>query len=399
MVHPSAVSIRRSGLRATQLLASALLILGADASCSQKAAPTGPAPDDAEAPVLAPATPDAPPLAANEANVSRFPDEKPLGSVAATLARAANIREIPGVGKIVVSLSKGASVTEIAQRANAFLVVVESPLDKQKLMGWVTQDAFSAAPKDGGPKVPTCKAPEVPLTSDAPFCGRICARDADCVAGQTCRGVANTFVGAKVGDTVAVCVVAPPPPPTKAAPPVTTAGKSGNPPSSAPAAAAPDVPAPPTTTGGLPSCDEQIEKEKTCRSSARCVVKPRTPCVTLPRNGRANGVTCSSSNNCSSGLCRNFDARGFNGTCTACKSAADCSNFVCANGRCTDERAGGDDGDETPSASRNTTPSSGSKKPEPKGNGASCSHDSDCASTICGTITSPGGNHKCGSKR
>ena len=150
--------------------------------------------------------------ATNENDVSRFPDEKKLENVAATILRQTNVREIPGIGKVVATLAKGGTVTEIAQRSTFFLVVFDNPKDSKRIMGWVSQDAFTAQ-ADAGLKVLTCTAPETPLLSDGPFCGKICAGDVDCPAGQACKGAANKFVNAKIGDAVTVCTVFTPPTP------------------------------------------------------------------------------------------------------------------------------------------------------------------------------------------
>lgn len=146
------------------------------------------------------------PAAANENDVSRFPDEKKLENVTATIQRTTNVREIPGIGKVVAALAKGGTVTEIAQRSTFFLVVFENPTDKKTLMGWIPAESFTAAAPIA-PKVLTCTPPETPLISDAPFCGKICAADTDCPAGQACKGAANKFVNAKQGDAVTVCTV------------------------------------------------------------------------------------------------------------------------------------------------------------------------------------------------
>ena len=161
--------------------------------------------------------------AANENDVSRFPDEKKIENVAATIQRLTNVREIPGIGKVVATLGKGGTVTEIAQRSTFFLVVFDNPKDNKRLMGWISQDAFTAQ-ADAGLKVLTCAAPETPLFSDGPFCGKICAGDADCPAGQACKGAANKFVNAKLGDAVTVCTVFTPPAVPKAVLPLADAG-------------------------------------------------------------------------------------------------------------------------------------------------------------------------------
>ncbi len=152
--------------------------------------------------------PAAAPVASNVDDVARFPDEKAIDNVAATIQRVTNVREIPAVGKIVATLAKGGTVTEIASRGTAFLVVFDNPKDSKRVMGWVGQEAFTALPAvDAGVKVLTCTAPEIALISDLPFCGRTCVNDPDCPAGQACKGHANKFVNAKFGDAVGVCTV------------------------------------------------------------------------------------------------------------------------------------------------------------------------------------------------
>jgi hypothetical protein len=189
--------------------------VGAGADAEADAAPAvvpvvEAAPDAAAAEAgaaAAAAAPSAP--AANENDVSRFPDEKKLDNVSAPVLRTANVREIPGLGKVVASLAKGGSVTQIAQRSTFFLVVFDNPKDQKRLMGWVSQDAFVAPPTvEAGVATIKCVLPETALISDSPFCGKVCAADTDCPSGQACKGAANKLsgVGAK-GDAVTVCTV------------------------------------------------------------------------------------------------------------------------------------------------------------------------------------------------
>lgn len=178
----------------------------------KKGADEADAADDAavaEVAVDAAPPPAAAPIAANVDDVARFPDEKPVENVAAAIQRnGTNVREIPAVGKVVATLAKGGTVTQIATRGTAVLVVFTNPTDQRTLMGWVGQEAFTAAPVvDAGIKVLTCTAPEVALQSDGPFCGRTCASDTDCPAGQACKGAANKLVAGKLGDAVTVCTV------------------------------------------------------------------------------------------------------------------------------------------------------------------------------------------------
>jgi hypothetical protein len=154
--------------------------------------------------------PAATPAATNENDVSRFPDEKKIESVAATLLRPTNVREIPGIGKVVAALAKGGTVTEIASRSTFFLVVFTNPADQKQLMGWISQDSFTA-PVAVTAKPIACTLPETALISDAPFCGKICVNDVDCPSGQACKGHANKFDKAKLGDAVGVCTIFTPP--------------------------------------------------------------------------------------------------------------------------------------------------------------------------------------------
>lgn len=228
--------------------------------------------------------PAAAPIAANVDDVARFPDEKPLENVAATIQRTTNVREIPSVGKIVASLAKGGSVTQVAQRGTAFLVVFENPKDQKKLMGWVGQEAFTAAPvADAGVKALTCAAPEVPLLSDGPFCGRICTGDGDCPAGQACKGAANKFTNAKLGDAVTVCTVFTPGAARPSVAPVDS-GRAVTPPPS-PSASLPSVDVLAPSGGACPAGFLLVVKDgqchKTCIPSAgQCRVASKfcTPC-------------------------------------------------------------------------------------------------------------------------
>jgi hypothetical protein len=183
--------------------------------------PSGDAPDASEPeaaataevataePAEAAPPPVAAPAAANENDVSRFPDEQKLANVVAGVLRPSNVREIPGIGKVVAALAKGGTVTQIAQRDKFFLVVFEDPKDKKTLMGWIGQEAFTApAVLDASVPVVKCVLPESALISDSPFCGKICTADTDCPSGQACKGAANKLLGSGgKGDAVTVCTV------------------------------------------------------------------------------------------------------------------------------------------------------------------------------------------------
>lgn len=157
-------------------------------------------PDSAPPPVVLP-------IGANENDVARFPDEVPLDTPA-TVQRLSNVRVVPAVGALVVALPKGTTVTQRAQREKFFLVSFDDPKTPgQKLAGWITQDAFSAvlATSDAGVKPLTCTAPDIPLFSDFAFCGRACAKDTECPAGQVCKGSAARIKNGKPADSTTVC--------------------------------------------------------------------------------------------------------------------------------------------------------------------------------------------------
>jgi len=153
--------------------------------------------------------PVATPAAANENDVSRFPDEKKLENVTATILRPTNVREIPSIGKVVATLAKGGTVTQIASRGpdKFFLVVFTNPKDQKTLMGWVGAEAFTAAP-DAGLVLIKCLLPETALVSDSAFCGKVCTQDIDCPSGQACKGNANQLLANGTrGALVNVCTV------------------------------------------------------------------------------------------------------------------------------------------------------------------------------------------------
>jgi hypothetical protein len=150
------------------------------------------------------------PLAANEADVTRFPDETKLDRVAATvLAGVTNVRKAPPSGAVITTIPKGTVVLEHAQKDKFFLVSFDDPKDPtKKLMGWVFQDAFSATPSvpQKPPGVNPCPAGQQLLIAEQDFCGKVCKVAADCPNGQACTGSAKLFgLNGKVGEPVSVC--------------------------------------------------------------------------------------------------------------------------------------------------------------------------------------------------
>jgi hypothetical protein len=247
------------------------------------------------APAPAPAA-----LAMNEGDVARFPDETKLADVAATLQQTYNVREAPPAGTVIVGLSKGTTVTQIAQRGVSYLIVFDNPkAPGTKLMGWIHRDAFSAVVQDAGPLV--CPKGEIALFGDTPFCGKLCSDDKGCPSGQACKGQANKLLPTgKAGDVVTVCTVfhphdagAPTPPRVvdagPAPAPVVDAGKAPAPvvdagPAPAPTGPAQDVVAP--VNGKCPTSFVLVNKTNKCHrlcttsmANTECRNRPNYFCV------------------------------------------------------------------------------------------------------------------------
>jgi hypothetical protein len=125
------------------------------------------------------------PLATNEADVTRYPDEKKIDPPVTkkTVANSYNVRiGADGKTKAVTALAKDVEVTQIAERGGHFLVTFANPKNKSEtLMGWIYKAAFEES--KGG-----CPAGEVMIDYPAtgPFCGKKCKADKDCPAGHMC---------------------------------------------------------------------------------------------------------------------------------------------------------------------------------------------------------------------
>jgi len=279
-----------------------ILSLAGMASCGlfkKKGAGDADAGEDAAVEVVDAAPPPAAaPIASNVDDVARFPDEKPIENVAATVQRTTNVREIPAVGKVVATLAKGGTVTQVASRGTAFLIVFENPKDQKRLMGWVGQESFTAQTVDAGVKVLTCTAPEVPLISDLPFCGRTCVNDPDCPAGQACKGHANKFAKAKFGDAVGVCTV------FSAAPAATVA------PNAPSRGAIATVTPPPPTAIPVPLVDVAAAVDGRCANGF----------VLVAKDGKCHRT-------CSVGQCRGFKCAAPGPACGGTAVCADTPTF------------------------------------------------------------------------
>lgn len=161
---------------------------------------------DADASAAPAPTEDAP-LATNEDDIARFPDETKLENVSATIKRTFNVRDAPPAGTLVATVNNGQAVTQVASRLEGkyFLITFDDAKTSKKLMGWVHSSAFVGAAVDAGIIEPKCATGEVALFGDTPFCGKVCEKDADCASGQACKGSAAKWNKGKAGDSVTVC--------------------------------------------------------------------------------------------------------------------------------------------------------------------------------------------------
>jgi hypothetical protein len=84
------------------------------------------------------------PLAANESEITRYPDEKATPGATLTTVGSAELRtEVGAGGKLVVVLKKETEVSEVAEHAAHMLVVADDPKDaSKKLIGWASEEAF-----------------------------------------------------------------------------------------------------------------------------------------------------------------------------------------------------------------------------------------------------------------
>jgi hypothetical protein len=154
---------------------------------------------------------------ANANDITRYPYEKKLKDVSATLLKDGVVRKSPPNGTPITTLPKGTSVTQIAETSGAFLVTYDDASGK-RMMGWIEENAFSTAPApvahggggggggshDAGPAPPppppgTIFTPPVNGQCPSGFvkstagCYRACSADSDCPSATKCKaGVAGS---------------------------------------------------------------------------------------------------------------------------------------------------------------------------------------------------------------
>ena len=87
-----------------------------------------------------------PPLRADNADeVRRYPNEKPVDTIANHIQQDMNVRKAPNKedGDLVAPLRAGTPVTKLARRGQWFLITFADPKDKSKtLAGWTWEQAF-----------------------------------------------------------------------------------------------------------------------------------------------------------------------------------------------------------------------------------------------------------------
>jgi hypothetical protein len=157
------------------------------------------------------------PLAANEADVTRYPEEKAASGTATIEEYSASLHtQTGGKGNLVAVLKKGTEVDKIAEHAGYALVVADDPKDStRKIMGWTPEGAFvllavhkgdggvagdgGMAHADGGP---------APTPSTQPASGSVCVKQTapgKCppgyvVSNAVCRTTCSTAADCKGPD-------------------------------------------------------------------------------------------------------------------------------------------------------------------------------------------------------
>jgi hypothetical protein len=181
-------------------------------------------------------TPEAGPLgeAVNASEMTRYPDEKPVDHAPLTAEAGGSLRTQAGSGgDLVIVLKRGTEVEKVAEHASYYLVLADDPKDAtRKLMGWVSESAFSAGPSrrnepeprgdggvaphvaaDAGTKPPAPPGPVKPLDvrktngtcpSGYASCGAACRMT--CKAEGECGlSIAHCAAGFCLGPGVAAC--------------------------------------------------------------------------------------------------------------------------------------------------------------------------------------------------
>ncbi len=131
--------------------------------------------EDGASEASAAATPEAGPVgeAVNESEMTRYPDEKPVDHAPLTAEAGGSLRTQAGPGgDLVIVLKRGTEVQKVAEHGGYYLVLADDPKDAtRKLMGWVSESAFSGGAGPGHHNEPETRdggaAPPPHVVADA----------------------------------------------------------------------------------------------------------------------------------------------------------------------------------------------------------------------------------------
>jgi hypothetical protein len=131
-------------------------------------------------------------LAANEADVSRYPDETPVNHAQMTtvwLIADVRTQAGSGAGNVIADLVKGTNVDKIAERQGYYLVIFTDPSDPtRKEMGWVSQVIFSPEPAHKRVVLKCQVGVPILLQGGLELCVVECTSDSQCSRGWSCSG-------------------------------------------------------------------------------------------------------------------------------------------------------------------------------------------------------------------
>ncbi|HEY8040836.1 MAG TPA: hypothetical protein VIF15_13620 [Polyangiaceae bacterium] len=184
------------------------------------------------------------PLAANQSDITRYPDETSINHAPiSTRWSISNVRTQASTtsGDLVASIKSGTACDKIAEHGNFFLVVFDDPSDPNKKdMGWISQAVFS--PEPPYKHIPIkCPVGDVAILLQGGLeqCVVQCTQDSNCPSGNVCTGdgiLSNNGVPAgpiqfcRVGTHPADAGPPPPPPPVVDAGPTPPPAADAGPP-------------------------------------------------------------------------------------------------------------------------------------------------------------------------
>jgi hypothetical protein len=177
---------------------------------------------------LAAADDGATPLAANQADITQYPDQTQVNHAPlSTEWLVSNVRtQASTTSDLVAVIRRGTAADKIGEYNGFYLILFTDPSDSSRqLMGWVSHSVFSAEPPH--PHVTIhCPAGQVAilLQAGAEQCVVECQTDGNCPTGLICDGDGVLSNNGQPGSSINFCRIGkrtgPPPPP----PPVVDAG-------------------------------------------------------------------------------------------------------------------------------------------------------------------------------